>query len=331
MKQGMFITLLASITIAGGAWLYERQLVAEARADLAAAQARVTRQRQRLAQLEHQHAVGARDAAALGPQEEKSLKAGAQGARSTEGRGAIADEAEEWHAQVRRLRDLFTRHPEQSIPELQLLSNLDWLELARQIRPDDDELRARSAVRDRAIRKFLESLPDILRAYRSSNAGNAVSDLTKLAPFFQPAIDPAILARYEIVRDSVTGPRGRHLIVECKPIDEELDKRHYVTTDGSGKGSGPWITLPLRSALAEGFAAYAAANNGRVPDKLSDALSFIHDPVGRGFYEAVSAFEQAHNGRSSDNPVELLPYATSAEARILLERMARASAAKREP
>jgi hypothetical protein len=329
MKKGPFITALLAIALSGVAWLYERQLSAKARSTLSIQQVMAANLRQQLASLERQHAEAAREAAALAQElERETASTPTSLSPSTELRILAEDRV----AQARRLRAMFEQHPDQKIPEMQLLADIHWLELAQQVRPGHSERMSRAAVRDRAIRIFFVHLREALTAYNAVPGRASLGDVTQLAPFFKRAIDPTILARYEIIPDSAfLRNSGRKVIVERSPIDEDYDSRQTASTDGKSSGGGVWIGYRLQSAVNDGITAYAAANNGRISTKASDLLPLVQNPFGRAYLEAIAAYENDHNGQSSYDPSVLLPYATHPEVRSLLERTARVGAERSAP
>src|ERR1019366_3851937 len=115
-----------------------------------------------------------------------------------------------WLARVKRLKQAFAEHPDQRIPELALLTDLDWLTLERQLRLDSEEdlRKARAKARDTAFGNFQMSLGQALRDYATAANGAPLSDVFQLMPYFKPPVDAAILQRYEIAGAFTPGSRS---------------------------------------------------------------------------------------------------------------------------
>ena len=139
--------------------------------------------------------------------------------------------------------------PDKSIPELALLSEEDWLEMAKQeLGPGHEhefnlaeEAMARqafSSVRLAAKKEFGFLMGRALATYAKVNDGILPSNIMDLLPHFEIPVDPAMLARYEVIRSgrfeevpTVELP----IIVERTPADPAFDRRLII-----GKHSLLW-------------------------------------------------------------------------------------------
>jgi hypothetical protein len=83
-----------------------------------------------------------------------------------------------------------------------------------------------------------------------------------LKPFFDSPPDDAMLQRWEIAPASaVPGVGvGDQVITEISPVDELLDSRNAIGTNGSG--SMMFLDSEVRNILQPVRVAYASANNG---------------------------------------------------------------------
>jgi hypothetical protein len=154
---------------------------------------------------------------------------------------AAADEmgtaVEDWRLPIlNQLRSGLEQRPEGKIPELQLLSKLDWLGIAQsdQIKVGSEpELReSLSLVRATAKYQFERLLRNALAGYTNSSGGQLPSSLSQLQPFFAKPVDDAILRRYEIVRTgSASDLRSGDLWVTEKGPAESRVGRNSALTD----------------------------------------------------------------------------------------------------
>jgi hypothetical protein len=228
-----------------------------------------------------------------------------------------------WLAHVKRLKQAFDEHPDQRIPELALLTDLDWLTLARQLQFDSEEdlRKARAVTRDLAFSKFANVLRQALRDYAMAATGAPLSDVFQLVPYFKPSIDAATLERYEIAGPaSLSASRDSKTITERAPVDEEFDTRHTVSLDGLGEGSSPWVANFLLNAALDSFHAFSAANNGQPPKSDADGLPYVQDPTAKAIFEAMIAYRSDHHGQEPALTA-LRPYVNDPAARVLLEKV----------
>ena len=130
-----------------------------------------------------------------------------------------------WLKRVKEFKGLQTRMPDKVIPELRLLTEEDWLDLAKEplghsaseVNLNDDAV-ARlvfSSIRDKAKDKMERVLSRALEGYADANNGQLPTDTLQLQPylinthFLGPAravqipegsIDSTILQRYEVLQ-----------------------------------------------------------------------------------------------------------------------------------
>ncbi|MEO6567330.1 MAG: hypothetical protein ABIO94_01095 [Opitutaceae bacterium] len=229
-----------------------------------------------------------------------------------------------WLTRAKRLKRSFEQRPDQSIPELQLLTDLDWLALARQMKSEteDDQRQAWAKTRDAAYHKFATVLGMALREYRAASNGTPLSDLSQLSPYFKPPIDAAILQRYEIADEVDHSARGtRRVITERVPVDVDFDTRNRLSLDGRGGGSSLWSLETFRQAYDNAMRDFYAANPGRRPTADAGLLPYVRDPTVKEILNAMIAYPKEHNGASPDKSANLRPYVTDPAARSLLEKM----------
>lgn len=329
MRRSSFIALLVMIGFAGGIWIYSHRTAANERAVVTSQQARARSLRTQLAKLQRERDDAEHAAAELA----RGLQ---QEAAATAAVGATDKvQTQPWLERVKRLRGLFAQRPDQSSPELTLLTELDWIELAQTIPAGDDDRQARFRVRDFANERFFALLRVAVRDRVIHAGGAPLTDPMQLQPFFQPAIDPAILARYEIAASSIgLASQPRLSLAARAPVDLEYDvcRSFFISDQGQANVgslmSAPWVTYLLMKVRTDAMVAYRAAN-GSLSNKASDLLTYATDPTGRALFEASVAYQKAHDGKSFSAFSDLLPYATDPEVRPLFESLARAEQRQR--
>lgn len=322
MRRSSFVIVVAALFATGGVAIYEAREVARGRASLTAEQKRMARLEHQLAELRQQ-----RDEALHELELATQSLASASADAASAGAGADPSRAaavNSWLARLKRLKQAFDEHPDQRIPELALLTDLDWLALARQLKLDseDDLRKARAKTREVAFNKFQTSLGQAWRNYATAANGAPLSDVSLLMPYFKPPVDAAILQRYEIAGTFTPGSRSDQMrITERAPVDGEFDIRHAVSLDGIGGGSSPWVIDSLRQVTLDAHSEYAAANNGQRPKGEADILRYVHDPTAKMIFEAIQAYANDHHGQQPGNLTMLRPYLKDPAARALLEKL----------
>src|SRR5206468_4792543 len=155
---------------------------------------------------------------------------------------------------VNGLKQLFAADPGEAVPELQYLTDRDWLELVtydhHQI--DPDKTQAVSSARSRAQIHFaMSELSHALREYGKSNNGQFPTDLSQLVPYFKSSVDASVLAGWVILPSSRLPEelRGEEnwAITQKAPKNAVLDQRVVVglkTLQLGRSGSNDWVSVP---------------------------------------------------------------------------------------
>jgi RNA polymerase sigma factor (sigma-70 family) len=142
-----------------------------------------------------------------------------------------------WKAKEDRLRQLLTERPDQNIPELGLLDDRTFQDVARDANLDtEDGIRtALSRLRFIAENKIANEFQPALQQFTQANNGNAPQSIAQLAPYIDPPIDNAIFDRYEVVNTGtnvVAGWRGGWVISQKKAVDADHDARWLISPVG---------------------------------------------------------------------------------------------------
>ncbi|HYV28316.1 MAG TPA: sigma-70 family RNA polymerase sigma factor, partial [Candidatus Eisenbacteria bacterium] len=123
----------------------------------------------------------------------------------------LASKEKLWSARANQLKQWLEEHPSEKIPELQFLTDRDWVHfIDSPFENEDDYRQTMRIVRVNAEQPFRSMLERALRRYAKENVGQFPTDLSQLKPYFKSPIDDAILQRYEILPTS-------QLVSELRP------------------------------------------------------------------------------------------------------------------
>ena len=207
--------------------------------------------------------------------------------------------ADSWLARVNLLKGRVQQTPGAKIPELQYLTDDDWLSAAKgDLKTDEDYKRAMSNLRNMAETALIQSqFQPALKLYAQANNGQFPTDLSQLQQYFTSPVDDSILQRWEIAPHSMVGGVGvgDNIITQIAAVDGDLDNRYAVGLNGWGtSGIQDWESPSLDTILAPVLKAYMAANNGLEPTDPSQVAPYITTPEQQAALQKV--LKQAHNG-----------------------------------
>lgn len=184
-----------------------------------------------------------------------------------------SNSASSWQERAGLLREVLAKLPEQSIPELQLASDDDWLDAAKEkLETADDYRRALAKLRSLAINRFAHLAQPALTKYFYAHDRQFPTDLSQLKPYLDRPIDDAIWLRYMFAAaDTVDNLRmgGELIITPRNVVDPTYDEEFVIGPNGVGRASYGGSEM---SAMQK---AWAAANPGRnLGDDLTQLLPF---------------------------------------------------------
>ena len=169
----------------------------------------------------------------------------------------LASMANFYSERVSQIKQLLEINPSEKIPELQFLSDSDWLWLAHKNRLDTEEgyRRAMSRTRKMAEENFgADVLKPALEKYAKGNDGQFPGDVSQLKPYFKSPVDDAILQRWEVLpkrrlfRDLQAQLDEDWYITQRAPVNAALDQRIlYGLKKGHSFADGPpdwWDLVP---------------------------------------------------------------------------------------
>ncbi|HVW19950.1 MAG TPA: hypothetical protein VHC86_01940 [Opitutaceae bacterium] len=195
-------------------------------------------------------------------------------------------EIQAWLARVKRLKQLFAERADRRIPELGLLTDDDWLRVARwaSLGGEADERKAMGAARNAAKRLMADLLGSALRAYANAHQNALPARAAELAPYLSdPRAAPA-LARYEMLAPSAvpsSKPSTANALSEIAPVDPDADSKIILSNNG-----GCIITLPpaawipgFDAARKNAYRAYSAANKGAPAPNAAEVIPYFDPPL----------------------------------------------------
>jgi RNA polymerase sigma factor (sigma-70 family) len=204
--------------------------------------------------------------------------------------GNPASEDESWIKRIRSLKQRVEQTPEAIIPELQFLTDQDWMEAARnRLETAEDYLRALDDVRSRAQARFLDKAGPALQKYLAANSNQFPADVLQLKPYFEDPPGDDILQHYQVAPPSSNPLAGR-------------------------SGGDGWVITP--KSQQEGTF-MALGQNGGVSGSVDSTEMRILAPA----FQAITDATPMINGRRIVNIHQLGPYLTTPEQKSAYERL----------
>jgi len=211
----------------------ERQRAADLQAQRGEAQSLADDQLRELLRLRGEVAQLRADA-----QEFESLKAAhARLTNNSVVRKALATEV-----RVAKLKQLMKDRPNLVIPEFYLIGEGEIRGAANEfdLETEDGVHRAFARLRNRAENQFAILLQPALSRFTQSHNGQPPENVQDLATYFDPPIDPALLARYKVLHFDPKlvkgGWSGGWVVAQAQPVDY-IDMRWNVSPVGFGPES----------------------------------------------------------------------------------------------
>ena len=141
-----------------------------------------------------------------------------------------------YKAQAEEISRHLGRMPDKQIPELKLLTDVDWLTATKEAKLESDVDVRKTLSRLRGLAKNRLPLAGGLNEYINANDGQLPTDLSQLKPYIrsrlgdtvleESALD-AMLQRYQLLHTGTVNdfPQGTWIIAEKAPVDKEYDTR----------------------------------------------------------------------------------------------------------
>ncbi len=180
---------------------------------------------------------------------EARLLAQALDAGAPSGEGNWGDKEEMYAQRINQLKQWLGEHPAEKIPELQFLTDRDWLDAAPAAENGFDA--AMSLLRANAELRVTGRFFGALDQYGRDHNGQFPAEVAQLKPYLDPPVDDAILDRYVILPATNLVPElrcdGDWVITEKAPVNEALDARSAtgltIGTFADGRVTNRWELL----------------------------------------------------------------------------------------
>jgi RNA polymerase sigma factor (sigma-70 family) len=172
---------------------------------------------------------------------------------------------------VGKLRAKLAQAPDQTIPELQFLTEQGWSNAVKdmhRLETDTDFRRALRELRSSAKKEFGQAIQTALVNYVQANNGQLPTDVTQLKPFFGSAVHADLLQRYEITQPGVVSEKP-------SPLADQDDTYYQISRDGVDVILGS----VAENALGQALQAYVEAHNGEKPRDPSQLQPYIKTPA----------------------------------------------------
>lgn len=296
MKPIRLPLLLIALIVALGVLTQGLRLLAHQRQERQVRQERVTQLDQQLAAQQRVRDGLQRDLRLAEHERADRVAAGSveENARNRERESEISA----WLDRIARLKQLLEQHPEQRIPELQWLTDEDWLLVGKKVSVETEEgtRKALAEIRNAAKARFQPQLSAAMQKYAKAANGQVPVDATTLAPYFENPAGSDALSRYEIAgvrRPSAAAianaaAMGLEVVLasshwsirEIAPIDADYDTRTQITDDGVMMAlNAPTAWIPnFQERRAQAAKAYAEANPGPGPASEAALLPYFNPP-----------------------------------------------------
>jgi RNA polymerase sigma factor (sigma-70 family) len=188
--------------------------------------------------------------------------------------------AKSWVNRVSQLKLRLEQNPSAMIPEIKFVPEQDWLDAAKgDLNTEADYRRALSALRGAGERRIASMLKKALTGYMEGNNEQFPTDLAQLRPHFESPVEDAILQRWEIAPASTIkslGLGGDVIITQKAPVDDVFDTRFGIGLHGSG--STDFLQSLTESAMRTVREAFRVAHNGQWPSANSQLLPYATTP-----------------------------------------------------
>ncbi|MDR3458037.1 MAG: sigma-70 family RNA polymerase sigma factor [Verrucomicrobiae bacterium] len=204
----------------------------------------------------------------------------------------------DWVAKVNKLKQRLADTPDSKIPELQFLTEQDWLNAARgRLDSDADYRRALATLRGAAENKVANMLKKALSGFMKNADAQFPTDLSQLQPYFDSPMDEAVLQRWEITPASTIknlGMGGNSIITQKAPVDDVFDTRYGIGPNGFG--STDFMQADNYKTMQPVYDAYRAAHNDQWQTSLSELQPYVTTPEQQTALGKLMLRESARDG-----------------------------------
>lgn len=242
---------------------------------------------------------------------------------------ALADpETRGWLDKRTKLKDWAARLPGRVIPEMDLLTGMDWLNVAKDadVQTERGARTALAQLRQKAKAKFADAVGHAVGQYAHLHANQAPPSAEALLSLVASPVAAAALPRYETVQNGGL-VWDQPALVEKAAADDKDDRLFKIGADGfwwqdvrgphaGESGKSTWGT---NYASAPVQAPQPAQANQSTEDQ--EFVDFLKSPDGQALGPAISAFQAQNGGREPLTGLEFIPYLTTPEAKAAFRRL----------
>jgi RNA polymerase sigma factor (sigma-70 family) len=336
-------TLIAATVVAGlGTGLYQAHLASGLRAEVRSLRQEQAPLRAELALLsQERNAATNRLASLLRELDQlkgRSQELGRLRARTSDLRRELDAAAEETAALAdpetrglldkrARLKDWATRLPDKVIPEMELLTSIDWLNVAKDadLQTERGARTALARLRQQAKAKFADAVGHAVGKYAHLHDNQAPPSAEALLPLVGLPVAAAALPRYEPVQSGDLA-WDQPAVAEKAAVDAEDDRMFKVGADGFWWQDvrGPHAGESGKTGWGTNYVSMPVAPEPAAQPKVSqhdrEEEDFLKSPDGQMLAPALGAYQAQHAGNEPATALELVPYLTSAEAKAAFKR-----------
>ncbi len=216
--------------------------------------------------------------------------------------------AKAWLTRVKQLKAYLVQHPEKSIPEVQFVTDQDWLSVTKAVFETDGNgvtaaayRHALSLLYDMAKIKFSQKAIPALKSYELTHNGQFPTDVLQLKVHFTEPVDEAVLQRYAVMpRSTFEGVRLAGDSVLAEIASPDMDTLRYVmTANGSDR-----VLFQQPD-----------------PKQVTAQKQAQLQPLIETLMPVAASYAAAHEGRPPANPEQMTEYATTGEQQTALKRL----------
>jgi hypothetical protein len=238
------------------------------------------------------------------------------------------------------LKQKLAQMPDKGIPELQFLTDKEWISAAwdADLDTDDGTRLALRQLRDKAVEKFLNKMRDAIKAYAAANNDMLPASLLDLKGYFQMPVTDEMLQRYKLMQSGqLSDVTNDTLVRKFGYVDPDYDSNQEMSINGGGGGSFNHIEQAINDAARR----YALDNYFQAPTNPEQITSYlsktIDTPTIQKYLDkfamnppssdeiimapVLRAYFAEHPGQYPKGPSDVAPYITTPEQQAVFDKL----------
>ncbi len=178
--------------------------------------------------------------------------------------------AKAWLAKKQKLQMAFADNPDQVIPEMQFLTDEEWLDLVKGLKLDsDNEIHsAMGFVRTSAKLNSAPMIQNALKKFLAANNGNWPNDISQLEPLLEQPMDDAILERYKILdkNETQSGWLNGMILIEKVAVNKWSEPQVSIGPTSVGQAAPPPpVRLSFPKELIPALHSFQSSSSEQIP------------------------------------------------------------------